>query len=126
VRAARACGAVWSPEVLAALDGRLLGRVLAGRLDDTEDEACIVEEDDDELDGINPIYVRRYPKAARKFLESGHFVASAGPELWLIMRDAKGALMNWNIVVYHIGYEGFEELGSLEGWLSFELERLGR
>lgn len=124
LRAVRACGGAWKPGVIAALDGRLLGRVLSERLHDTDDEACIVEPNDKDLDGVNPIYVARYPKAARKVLEAGHFIASAGSELWILMRDAKGQKMSWTIHLYHAGYEGFEALGTLEEWLAFEVARL--
>ncbi len=123
--AVKACGPAWSEAVLAKLDGRLLGRVLAGKLDDTDDETCIVEEDDDELDGVNPIYVKRYPKAARSLLTSGHFIASSGPEVWLLTRDAKGAQMNWGITLYHAAPDGFEQIAtSIEAWLEVEVRRV--
>lgn len=125
LRAVRACGPVWAPDLLAKLEGRLLGRVLTGRLHDSEDEACLVEEGDTELDGVNPIYVGRYPKAARAVLTDGHIVASSGPEVWVILREAKGAKMSWNILLHHAGPEGFEELGNLEAWLAHEVERFG-
>ena len=125
VAAAAACGPVWSPALLGALEGRLLHRVLTGKLHDSEDETCIVEPDDDELDGVNPIVVKRYPKAARALLEAGHFVASAGPEVWLILRKADGAQMKWGITLYHIAPDGFEQLAtSVEAWLEGELARV--
>ena len=108
-----------------ALDGRLLGRVLRWRLDDSDDESCIVEESEKDLDGINPIYVKRYPKAARALLTSGHFIASSGPELWLLLREPTGKLMNLKITLFHTAYDGFEALGVLEDWLKGEVDRLG-
>jgi hypothetical protein len=124
VAAVAACGPVWSPALLAATEGRLLHRVLRGRLFETDDETCIVEPDDDELDGINPIVVKRYPKAARKLLLAGHIVAADGPEVWLILRKADGEQMSWGITLYHLAPEGFEELApSVEAWLAGELER---
>lgn len=125
LRAVAACGPIWPAALHDALRGRLLGRVLSGQLHDNEDEACIVEEDEQDLDGVNPVYVGRYPRAARAVLSSGHIVASSGPELWVLLRDAKGAKMSWSITLYHAGYEGFEALGTLEAWLDGELQRLG-
>ena len=124
LRAVAACGPAWSPALLAKLEGRLLGRVLTGRLNDTEDETCLVEPGDDDLDGVNPIYVDRYPAAAKKVLTSGHFVAASGPEVWLQIRDAKGAKMSWDIHLFHTAPEGFESLGTLEAWLAYEVARV--
>lgn len=124
--AVKACGSVWPAPVLQALEGRLLGRVLAGRLNDNDDEACICEEGEPVLEGVNPVYLGRYPRAAREHLESGHIVASSGTEHWVIRREAKGAPMNWGIRLFHCDHDGFEELGSsVEAWLAFELDRLG-
>lgn len=129
VAAVSACGGAWSPEVLRALEGRLLGRCLTGRLHDG-DEPVEVEEDDEELDGINPVYVRRYPREARgplQLVKPSNFVASAGPELWFILWDAKGAVSKWNISVHHAAPDGYEVLGeTLEQWLASEVEHVRR
>lgn len=126
IKAVGACGPVWSPALLLRLEGRLLGRLLAGALHDNDDEACILDEGDEVEPGVNPVYLRRYPKPAREHLEAGHIVASAGTEHWVIRREAKGAPSSWGISIYHTSYDGFEHLGdSVEAWLAFELDRLG-
>lgn len=116
----------WSKEVLDALDGRLLGRCLTGRLHDG-DEAEEAEEGDD-VDGINPVFIRRYPKEARKPMGQVRptcYVASSGPEVWFILWQAgKGTISTWNVSVHHAAPDGYEVLGeSLEAWLDGEVER---
>lgn len=127
-QALKALGKPWSPAVLGALEGRLLGRLLAGKPHDTDDEVTEVEEGDDDLDGINPVYVKRYPKAAWKLIAQVKptcFVASSGPEIWFILWEAKGAASSWNISVHHAAYEGYELISpTLEGWLTAEVARV--
>ena len=82
-------------------------------------------ERDKELDGINPVYVKRYPKHAQKLVAEvrpTHFVASSGPEIWFILLEAKGAPSSWNVSVHHAAYDGYELLSpTLEGWLANEV-----
>lgn len=121
-----ACGAAWSPALLGVTKGRLLGRCLSGTLHDG-DEPAEVEDGDDDLDGINPVYVKRYPKAAQKLLREvkpGNFVASSGPEVWFLLWDAKGAKSSWNITLHHAAHDGYEALGTLEAWLAAEVSRV--
>lgn len=127
LQASKACAHAWSPAVMAALEGRLLGRVLSGAMHDG-DEAAEAEEGDD-VDGINPVYIHRYPKAAQKpmkLVKPSCFVASSGPEVWFVLWDAKGAVSSWPITVYHAAHDGFETLGTLEAWLTAEVVRLRR
>jgi hypothetical protein len=127
-QALAALSSPWSPAVLSALEGRLLGRALSGKLHDTEDESCEWEEGDDDLDGINPIYVKRYPKESRKLIGEVRptcFVASSGPEIWFILWEAKGHVSSWPISIHHAAYDGYELISpTLEGWLSAEVARV--
>lgn len=59
-----------------ALKGTLLLRLLEDRPHDG-DEAVVMDEDDDDLEGVNPIHLKHYPKAARKGLKLGHIIASS-------------------------------------------------
>ena len=124
-RALDLCVGAWDMAALAPLEGRLLGRLLSGRPNDTDDETCEVDERDKELDGINPVYVKRYPKHAQKLVAEvrpTHFVASSGPEIWFILLEAKGAPSSWNVSVHHAAYDGYELLSpTLEGWLANEV-----
>ena len=124
-----ASGAPWSAAVRSALEGRLLGRCLSGALHDG-DEACEVEPGSTDLEGINPVYIARYPKEARKPMKEvrpSHFVASSGPEVWFILMGDGATSSARNISVHHAAYDGYEVIAErLEDWLRSECELVER
>ncbi len=125
LQALKACGQPWSPKVLAAFKGRLFGRCLTGSMHDG-DEAVEVDDKDDDLDGINPVYIRRYPKPAQKpmkLVKPTNFVASKGPEVWFVLWEVQGNCSSWPITLHHAAYDGYEMLGTLESWLAAEVAR---
>ena len=96
-----------------ALKGTLLLRLLEDRPHDG-DEAVVMDEDDDDLEGVNPIYLKHYPKAARKGLELGHIIASSDADVWYVTREPDGTTK-----VFHAHPESLEALGdSLADWLA--------
>jgi len=111
-----ACGSIWSPEVLRATEGRLLGLVLRGARYDAEPDFPWTSD-----------AMGDYPKSARGSMKDGWFVAARGTEIWYLVRTPRGesAMINWKIALHHADVDGYESLGSVEDWLTREVERLG-
>jgi hypothetical protein len=109
-----ACGPIWSPEVLAATEGRLLGLVLRGARYDAEPDVPWTSDAVDD-----------YPKAARPSMNDGWFIAARRTEIWYMVREPKGkSQIHWKIELHHADVDGYEPLGPVEAWLTREVERL--
>jgi hypothetical protein len=77
------------------------------------DEAVVVEENE-EIDGVNPIHLKYYPRAARKGLELGHIIASSDADVWYVTREQDGTTK-----VFHAHPESHGLLGdSLPDWIA--------